>query len=237
MKMAVVPDLEREPESLVVGRVEGVLGVDEGGEPAGPLGLGDDVQGEGRLAAGLGAEDLDDTAARNASYAERQVEGEGARGNRGHLLGLLVAHAHDRTLPELPLYLRDGGVYSLAPVQCILQSETVTLCAVFSIGIYRKGLYCRGCALPRARSRLFRRLQVAVLRVKSRVRTSPLSPSLPRSWPLTSTPTAPAFPVLMLTSRSASKVREKPGCAICSYLKLPSASMLNQDGVPSTLTS
>src|SRR5918998_366138 len=155
MKMAVVPDLEREPESLVLGRVEGVLGVDEGGERAGPLGLGDDVQGEGRLAAGLGAEDLDDTAARNAAYAERQVEGEGARWDRGHLLGLLVAHAHDRTLPELPLYLGNGGVYSLAPVQCILQSETATLYAVFSIGIYRRGLYCRGCALPSARSRLF----------------------------------------------------------------------------------
>ena len=32
-------------------------------------------------------------------------------------LALLVAHAHDRTLPELPLYLGYGGVYSLALIQ------------------------------------------------------------------------------------------------------------------------
>jgi hypothetical protein len=36
---------------LGVGRIQGVLGVDDGGEAAGLLGLGDDVQGEGGLAA------------------------------------------------------------------------------------------------------------------------------------------------------------------------------------------
>ena len=38
---------------------------------------------------------------------------------------LLVAHAHDRTLPELPLYLGDGGVYGLALIQCVLQTTNV----------------------------------------------------------------------------------------------------------------
>ena len=36
----------------VVG-VERVLGIDEGGDPALPLGVGDDVEGEGRLAGGF----------------------------------------------------------------------------------------------------------------------------------------------------------------------------------------
>jgi hypothetical protein len=61
----------------------------------------------------------------NPAHAEGQVEGEGAGGDRGYLLGLLVAHAHDRAFPELPLYLRYGGIYSLAPIQCILQKATV----------------------------------------------------------------------------------------------------------------
>jgi hypothetical protein len=52
-----------------------VLRVDEGGEPACLLGLGDDVQAEGRLAAGLRAEDLDDAAAGDPTDAEGQVEG------------------------------------------------------------------------------------------------------------------------------------------------------------------
>src|SRR5215212_7610315 len=38
---------------------------------------------------------------------------------------VLVTHAHDRTLPELPLYLGDGGVYGLALIQCILQRAHV----------------------------------------------------------------------------------------------------------------
>jgi hypothetical protein len=42
--------------------VEGMLGVDERGDAARLLGLGDDVQRAGRLAAGFRAEDLDDAA-------------------------------------------------------------------------------------------------------------------------------------------------------------------------------
>ena len=85
---------------------------------------------------------------------------------------------------------------------------------LINIGIYCNGLYCRRYSLPRAY--LSREPQVAVFRVKSRVRTSPLSPSFPRSWPFTTTPTAPALPVFMLISRCARKVWEKPGSAICS---------------------
>src|SRR5215218_1548409 len=109
--------LQVNPNSLGVGRVEGVLGVDEGGEASCFLRLGDDVQGEGRLAAGLGTEDLDDATPWDPSDAEGDVEGQGAGRNGGDALAFLVAHAHDRTLPELPLYLGDGGVYSLALIQ------------------------------------------------------------------------------------------------------------------------
>src|SRR3712207_5361779 len=135
VRLGEVKVLEVHADGLGVGGVEGMLGVDEGGEAADPLGLGDDVQGEGRLAAGLGAEDLDDTAPRDPADAERQVKGQGARRDRSDPLGLLVAHAHYGALPELPLYLRNGGVYGLALIQCTLQKATV-LTIVISIGIH-----------------------------------------------------------------------------------------------------
>ena len=69
------------PQRRGVVGVEGVLGVDEGRDAAGLLGLGDDVQGEGGLAGGLRAVDLDDAAARHAADAERDVEGDGAGGD------------------------------------------------------------------------------------------------------------------------------------------------------------
>src|SRR5919202_4423093 len=135
MKIAMVPERLKEPEGLLavvglgevevlqvdadglgVGRVEGVLGVYEGGEAAGPLGLGDDVQGEGGLAAGLGAVDLDDAAPGDAAHAEGHVEGEGAGGDGGDPPRPAVAHAHDRALAELSLHLRNGGVYRPMPV-------------------------------------------------------------------------------------------------------------------------
>src|SRR3712207_4217730 len=108
--------LEVHADGLGVGRVEGVLGVYEGGEAAGLLGLGDDVQGEGRLAAGLGAVDLDDAPPGDAADAEGEVQGEGAGGDGGHLLRPPVAHAHDRALTVRLLYLRDGGAYRPIPV-------------------------------------------------------------------------------------------------------------------------
>ena len=58
--------------------VEGVFGVDEGGDAAGLLGLGDDVQGERRLAARFGAEDFDDAAAGKALAAQGDVERQAA---------------------------------------------------------------------------------------------------------------------------------------------------------------
>src|SRR5215211_3916920 len=125
IRLGKVEVLEVNADSLGVGRVEGVLGVDESSEAPCFLCLGDDVQGEGRLAARLGTEDLDDPASGDAANAEGEVEGQGAGRNGGDALALFVAHAHDRTLPELPLNLGDGGVYSLALIQCFLQITNV----------------------------------------------------------------------------------------------------------------
>src|SRR5215213_2579955 len=70
--------LEVHAYSLGVGRVEGVLGVDEGCDPTCPLGLGYYVQGEGSLPTPFGPEDLDGAAPWNSADAQSEVEGKGA---------------------------------------------------------------------------------------------------------------------------------------------------------------
>src|SRR5215213_10950970 len=125
IRLGEVEVFEVHADGLGVGRVEGVLGVDEGGEASRLLGLGYHVQGEGRLAARLWTEDLDDSASRDAANAEGEVEGQGAGRDAGDLLPLLVAHAHDRTFPELPLYLGNGSDYGLALIQYVLQTTNV----------------------------------------------------------------------------------------------------------------
>ena len=59
---------------LRVVRVERVLGVDEGRDPAGPLGVRHRVQRDRRLTGGLRAVDLHDPAARQTADPERDVE-------------------------------------------------------------------------------------------------------------------------------------------------------------------
>ena len=66
-------------EAAGVDRIEGVLGVDDRRHAAQLLGLGDDVQRQGRLTRRLRAVDLDDAAARHATDAERQVERDASR--------------------------------------------------------------------------------------------------------------------------------------------------------------
>ena len=65
-----------------IGRVERMLGIDEGAGAARLLGLGDHVQGERGLARAFRPVDLDDAAARQAADAERDVEAERAGGDR-----------------------------------------------------------------------------------------------------------------------------------------------------------
>ena len=59
-----IVDVDADPACVL--RVHRVLGVDEGADASAPLGLGDHVVDEGRLPRRLGAEDLDDAAARAA---------------------------------------------------------------------------------------------------------------------------------------------------------------------------
>ena len=67
--------------------VQGVLGVDERGDAALALGLGDDVQGQRRLAAGLRAEDFADPTAGDPLAAQGKVQGEAAGRDAGDLAG------------------------------------------------------------------------------------------------------------------------------------------------------
>jgi hypothetical protein len=58
-----------------------VFGVDEGGGAAELLHLGDDLQGQGGLAGGFRAVDLDHPAARQAADAEGDVQAQRAGGD------------------------------------------------------------------------------------------------------------------------------------------------------------
>ena len=101
------------PIRFAYDRVERVLGVDEGADPAARLGLGDDVVDERRLARGLRAEDLDDPPARNAADPEREVERERAGRDRLHLDHVIGAELHQRAGAEVLLDLGDGGLQGL----------------------------------------------------------------------------------------------------------------------------
>ena len=103
-------------ELLGVLGVERVLGVDERGDAAGALGVGDGVQRERGLSGGLRAVDLDDAAAGQPADAERDIERDGAGGD--HLDGgaFVAAEAHDRALAELAVDLGEGGFEGLLAV-------------------------------------------------------------------------------------------------------------------------
>src|SRR5690606_25146092 len=62
------------PDGPGVVGIEGVLGVDEGGDAPVALRFGDDVEGEARLARCLRAVDLDYAPPGDATGAQRQVE-------------------------------------------------------------------------------------------------------------------------------------------------------------------
>src|SRR4051794_1736414 len=96
--------------------VERVLGVDEGGDAAGALGVGHGVQRDGGLAGGLRAVDLHDAAPWQPTDAEGHVQGHRAGGNDLDRRAHVVPEAHDRALAELLVDLRQGGVERLVAV-------------------------------------------------------------------------------------------------------------------------
>ena len=84
-----------------------MLGVDKSCHAAQFLGFRDDLQSDGGLARRLGPEDLNHTAARNSTYAQGSVKGNGAGRYNGYGTNrLFAAEAHDGTLAELLLNLR-----------------------------------------------------------------------------------------------------------------------------------
>ena len=94
-----------------------MLGVDEGGGAAPMLRLGDNVQGQRRLARGLRAVDLGDAAARDAANAQRHIERERPRRDNRDLVDYsALAQAHDGALAELAVYGRDGQVEGLLAI-------------------------------------------------------------------------------------------------------------------------
>ena len=108
-----------DPDLLRVGRVHRVLGVDERADAAAALRLGDHVVDERRLARRLGAEDLDDAAARQPADPEREVERERAGRDRADGHGGPVAHPHHGALAELPLDLAERDVECLLAIHVV----------------------------------------------------------------------------------------------------------------------
>jgi hypothetical protein len=95
-----------------------VLGVDERGDAAALLGVCDGVQGQRRLAGGLRAVDLDDPAARQATYTEGDVQRDRPGGDGLDGGALVAAEAHDRTLAELTVDLGERCFECFLAVCC-----------------------------------------------------------------------------------------------------------------------
>ena len=98
---------------LCIEAVEGVLGIDEGGDATCFLGLCDGMDGQGGLTRRLRTIDLDDASLGIASHAEGGVQSDTACGDDFHILYLFFAHSHDATLAEVLLYLRHGSLQRL----------------------------------------------------------------------------------------------------------------------------
>ena len=88
--------------------IQSMFGVDEGGNSAVPLGLGDHVQGQRGLAARFRAENLDDTSTRNPLPSQGHVQRQAAGGNAGDAAADSGAQGHDGPFAELLLDLGDG---------------------------------------------------------------------------------------------------------------------------------
>ena len=92
-----------------IGRVERVFHVDERGDAALLLRLGDHLQRDGGLAGRFRSEDLVDAAAREPAHAQRGVQRNRTRRNHRHRYdGFLRSQPQDRALPELFLNLAQG---------------------------------------------------------------------------------------------------------------------------------
>ena len=91
-----------------------MLGVDEGHLAPPLLGLGHHVEGQCGLTGGLRSIDLNDPALGQAADPQRQVQGQGAGGDRLHHYPQVLPQPHDGALSVVALDLRHGGL------QCLL---------------------------------------------------------------------------------------------------------------------
>jgi len=73
--------IQVDSQSLGIGRIQRVLGVNECRQSAPFLGISDHVQHKGRFARRLGAKDFHHAPARYAAHAQRQVQRQGAGGD------------------------------------------------------------------------------------------------------------------------------------------------------------
>ena len=96
-------------ELLGVFRVEGMLGVDKGGDATVLLRICDGVQCEGGLSRGFRAVDFNDATARQPTNAERDIQGDRPGRNGFNGGAFVAAEAHHRSLAELTVDLREGG--------------------------------------------------------------------------------------------------------------------------------
>ena len=104
-----------------VGGVQCVLSVYVGGGAAATLRFRDDVAAERGLSCGLRSEYLGDPPLRDPSYAQGQVQRDGARGDGFHVQALGgFSQPHDRSVPELPFYLPESQCQRLFLVRHVL---------------------------------------------------------------------------------------------------------------------
>ncbi len=77
-----------------------MLCIDKTADAARPLGLGNGLEGQRRLARRLRSVNLDNATSRKATHAQSDIEPQGAGRNRLHLNNLAAAKAHDRALAK-----------------------------------------------------------------------------------------------------------------------------------------
>jgi hypothetical protein len=84
-----------DPQPLRVARIQRMLGIHKGGNPALLLGLGDDLEGQGGLTGRLRAIDLHYPTFGHAAHPQGQVQTQGAGRDDLHMAhGIQIAHAH-----------------------------------------------------------------------------------------------------------------------------------------------
>ena len=105
--------IDIDTEFLGIETVEGMLGVDDGADAPLLLGLGDDVDRERGLTGGLRSVDFSDTATRQTSDSEGEVESDGSCGNGLHVGHFIISETHQGSGAEILLKMLQGHTEGL----------------------------------------------------------------------------------------------------------------------------